>query len=73
MEDIFTLLLYTGGFYFLMCFGCGAHMAHGHHKNKVTPTPTIDSVFDLELEYYQGYGKLQDGHLFRFYSNLPFK
>lgn len=34
MEGLFTLLLYAGLFYFLMRFGCGAHMTHGHHKKK---------------------------------------
>lgn len=68
MEGLFTLLLYAGLFYFLMRFGCGSHMAHGHHKKKVTSTPTIDPVCGLEVEEEQGYGKLQNGHLYRFCS-----
>jgi YHS domain-containing protein len=68
MEGLFTLLLYAGLFYFLMRFGCGAHTAHGHHKKKVVSAPTIDPVCGARIEEEQGYGKLQQGHLFRFCS-----
>ena len=68
MEGLFTLLLYAGLFYFLMRFGCGAHMTHGHHKKKVTPVPTIDPVCGIQVEDEQGYGKLQNGSLYRFCS-----
>ena len=30
MEGLFSLLLYAAFFYFMMRFGCGAHMVHGH-------------------------------------------
>lgn len=30
MEGLGTLLLFAGLFYFMMRFGCGAHMVHGH-------------------------------------------
>jgi len=30
MEGLLTLLLFAGFFYFMMRFGCGAHMVHGH-------------------------------------------
>jgi len=68
MEGVFSLLLYAGVFYFLMRFGCGAHMTHGHHKKKVTTIPTIDPVCGAEVGEEQGYGKLQSGHLYRFCS-----
>ncbi len=68
MEGLFTLLLYAGLFYFLMRFGCGSHMAHGHHKKKNSLAPVIDPVCGAEVEEEKGYGKLQDGHLFRFCS-----
>ena len=29
MEGLVSLLLFAGLFYFMMRFGCGAHMAHG--------------------------------------------
>ena len=68
MEGLFSLLLYAGLFYFLMRFGCGAHMAHGHHKKKAVSVPTIDPVCGTEVDEEQGYGKLQNGHLYRFCS-----
>jgi len=30
MEGLFSLLLFAALFYFMMRFGCGAHMVHGH-------------------------------------------
>jgi len=30
MEGLLGLLLWAGLFYFMMRFGCGAHMVHGH-------------------------------------------
>ena len=30
MEGLGTLLLFAALFYFMMRFGCGAHMVHGH-------------------------------------------
>jgi len=31
MEGILWLLVFAGFFYFMMRFGCGAHMVHGGH------------------------------------------
>ena len=31
MENVLWWLLYAGLFYFMMRFGCGAHMSHGGH------------------------------------------
>jgi len=33
MEGLFSLLLFAGFFYFMMRFGCGAHMVHGHGRH----------------------------------------
>lgn len=30
MEGLLWLLLFAAFFYFMMRFGCGAHMVHGH-------------------------------------------
>ena len=30
MEGLVSLLLFAAFFYFMMRFGCGAHMGHGH-------------------------------------------
>jgi len=31
---ILQFLLFAGLFYFMMRFGCGAHMVHGHHHHE---------------------------------------
>jgi YHS domain-containing protein len=68
MEGLFTLLIYAGLFYFLMRFGCGAHTTHGHHKKEIVQTSTVDPVCGLKIDENQGYGKLQNEHLYRFCS-----
>ena len=30
MQGLFSLLMFAAFFYFMMRFGCGAHMVHGH-------------------------------------------
>ncbi len=59
--------------YFLMCFGCIAHMGHGHHKKKVAPTPTIDPVRGLQAEESQEDGKLQKSILMSFHIEYVFE
>jgi len=71
MDGLLTLLFYAAIFYFLMRFGCGAHMTHGHHKeDKKTDEKTIfvDPVCGENVKEDQGYGELVDGRLFRFCS-----
>lgn len=34
MEGLLSLLLFAGFFYFMMRFGCGAHLVHGHAGHK---------------------------------------
>lgn len=71
MEGLLTLLLFAGGFYLMMRFGCGSHVhgGHGHesHTGK-TSGKNIDPVCGMELEEDQGYGKMHEGRLFRFCS-----
>jgi YHS domain-containing protein len=68
MEGLFSFLLFAVLFYFMMRFGCGSHMAHGHHGNKKLVESIADPVCGLKIGEQESYGKLQDGVLFRFCS-----
>lgn len=77
MDGLLTLLFYALIFYFMMRFGCGAHMTHGHHGAKsddksddksVQTVVFVDPVCGNKVQEDQGYGELVDGHLFRFCS-----
>ena len=71
MEGLLSLLLFAGLFFFIMRFGCGAHMMHGGHghdkqdKNKQKHT---DPVCGMEVDVESGYGKMHEGNLYRFCS-----
>ena len=69
MEGLGSLLLYAVLFYFLMRYGCGAHMTHGGHGGKKS-AKYIDPVCDseVETEQEQGYGQMYQGSLYRFCS-----
>ncbi len=69
MEGLGSFLLFAVFFYFLMRYGCGAHMTHGHgsHGGKKA-TKYIDPVCDMEVQTEQGYGKMYQGALYRFCS-----
>jgi len=71
MDGLLSLLIYAALFYFLMRFGCGSHMVHGHHseadkksKNEVFMDPVCGKI----VADNEGYGELVDGKLFRFCS-----
>jgi YHS domain-containing protein len=68
MEGLFSFLLFAGLFYFMMRYGCGAHMTHGHHEKERTKGILIDPVCGHEVEEDKGYGKLEESHLYRFCS-----
>lgn len=68
MESLFSFLLFAGIFYLMMRFGCGTHMTHGHHDTKSAKNIFIDPVCGHEVEEDKGYGKLEEGHLYRFCS-----
>lgn len=48
MEGLFSLLLFAGFFYFMMRFGCGAHIVNGHgghdHRNDGASGQAIESA-----------------------------
>ena len=74
MEGLGSFLLFALLFYFMMRFGCGAHMVHGHgshsshgrHGDK--GGKFVDPVCGIEVEPDKGYGKMYQGELYRFCS-----
>jgi YHS domain-containing protein len=70
MEGLVSLVLFAGFFYLMMRFGCGSHIAHGHHGHgkKQNSIDAIDPVCGKTVPREGGYGKLQDGKLYRFCS-----
>ncbi len=70
MDGLLSFLIFAGLFYFMMRFGCGAHMVHGHHENtKGTDTKKhIDPVCGMQVDPDKGYGKMHKGALYRFCS-----
>ena len=80
MEGLLSLLLFAGLFYFMMRFGCGAHMVHGHgghgQPGREVPEPTaesasgLDPVCGMTVAADQGYAKVHDGRRYRFCSRV---
>ena len=74
MEGLVTLLIYAALIYFMMRFGCGAHMIHGHgsHKhedhNDAGDLLFVDPVCGKDVQADQGYGVMHKGNLYRFCS-----
>jgi YHS domain-containing protein len=70
MDGLVSFLLFAVFFYLMMRFGCGAHMAHGHHTHSKSDKAKliIDPVCGKIVEQKQGYGKLHQGELYRFCS-----
>ena len=68
MEGLGTLLLFALFFYFMMRFGCGAHMVHGHHHGGSSKQKHIDPVCGMQVDADKGYGQMYDGALYRFCS-----
>jgi YHS domain-containing protein len=70
MDGVISFLLFAVFFYFMMRFGCGAHMTHGHHNHSKSDKPEtdIDPVCGKVVKQEEGYGKLQQGKLYRFCS-----
>jgi len=71
MEGLLSLLIFAGLFYFMMRFGCGAHMIHGSHHGgheKTDNNKHIDPVCGMEVDINSGYGKMHNEALYRFCS-----
>ena len=66
---LLSFLIFAGFFFFMMKMGCGSHVAHGHHeKDRQITNNIVDPVCGKIIGEEEGYGKLQDGHLYRFCS-----
>lgn len=75
MDGLFSLLLFAALFYFMMRFGCGAHMVHGHgghggheHGGGAGGSISRDPVCGMEVKPDQGYTKIYRGQSYRFCS-----
>lgn len=72
MEGLLSFLIFGGLFFMMMRYGCGAHVIHGGHgqagKSDVGKTNHIDPVCSMVMDSHMGYGKVHEGHLYRFCS-----
>jgi len=81
MEGLLSLLLFAAFFYFMMRFGCGAHMVHGHgggghgehaghgeHGGRAQTGSTRDPVCGMDVAPGQGYTKTYAGREYRLCS-----
>ncbi len=77
MQGLISFLLFAAFFYFMMRFGCGAHMVHGHGgqgghgPGKDLPIGSgIDPVCRMPVIADQGYTKIHQGRQYRFCSRV---
>ena len=76
MQGLFSLLMFAAFFYFMMRFGCGAHMVHGHgghggghkHGGDGAVGGGTDPVCGMAVVADQGYTKTHLGQQYRFCS-----
>jgi YHS domain-containing protein len=72
MQGLFSLLLFAAFFYFMMRFGCGAHMVHGSHGGHGGHGDPAGSAKDLvcgmDVAPGEGYAKMYQGRQYRFCS-----
>ena len=70
MQGLFSLLLFAVFFFFMMRFGCGAHMVHGNqggHEGDGVPAAE-DPVCGMPVGPGAGYAKMLNGRQYRFCS-----
>ena len=77
MEGVLWLLLWAAFFYFMMRFGCGAHMVHGHggHSESghgshgaASGSASRDPVCGMDVAPDSGYSRMYQGREYRFCS-----
>ncbi len=80
MEGWLWLLVFAAFFYFMMRFGCGAHMVHGGHGGQggaehegheghgAATGSAKDPVCGMPVEPGQGYSEIREGREYRFCS-----
>ena len=73
MDGFLSLLLFAGFFYFMMRFGCGSHMVHGHGSGMngdMGSNTATDPVCGMTVQPGEGYAKMHQG---RQYQNYPIR
>ena len=74
MDGLISLLLFGAFFFFMMRYGCGAHMSHGrkhrHHESRSEGSARItkDPVCGMEVSADSPYRRMVEGREFRFCS-----
>ena len=69
MQGWLWLLVTAGFFYFMMRFGCGAHMVHGGHGGHGSGAASAkDPVCGMPVGSGQGYTETYAGQDYRFCS-----
>ncbi len=71
MEGLLWFLIFGGLFYFMMRYGCGAHMVHGHGGHAGhggNGGEFVDPVCGMTVAADQGYTKTHQGSLYHFCS-----
>lgn len=75
MDGLLSLLIFAGLFYFMMRYGCGAHMIHGNHNHGTDKTKIdnnnpehTDPVCGMKVAADKGYAMMHEGSLYRFCS-----
>jgi YHS domain-containing protein len=70
MQGLGSLLLFAAFFYFMMRFGCGAHMVHGSHggHDERRLPEAKDPVCGMPITSGEGYAMMRQGHQYRFCS-----
>jgi YHS domain-containing protein len=72
MSPVISFLVFAALFYFIMRFGCGAHMVHGHHHREGQGAghagSARDPVCGMDVEAGRGYSEIFEGKEYRFCS-----
>ena len=70
MDRIISFLLFAALFYFMMRFGCGSHMVHGHHRHDghQGSASSKDPVCGMEVPPDTGYSEKYRNREYRFCS-----
>ena len=77
MDRITSFILFAALFYFMMRFGCGSHMVHGHHHHEghdgtgTGPSAggsSKDPVCGMDVQAGRGYAEVFGGQQYRFCS-----
>ena len=75
MDGLISLLLFSGFFFLMMRYGCGAHISHGrkhrHHESKGDEAARIakDPVCGMDVSTESPYRRKVEGREFRFCSS----